>query len=551
MTTGTTLLTGGRIYAPRTGSASSAEGGDHLLEPPTSSAGGDHPLLEPSMSDSAATAMVVHGDRIVFVGGDDEAGRLAGDVDEHVTLAGALVTPAFVDAHVHTTSTGLALTGLDLTEQTSLASVLAAVESYTKMHRGGAVVGHGWDETRWPERRPPTREELDRASYGGVVYLSRIDVHSAVVSSALLAAAPEIRSKPGFAASGHISRDAHHVARRLIREALTPGQRRAAHHATLRRAAELGIGAIHELAGPDISGEEDLRSLCASAEEAGYPEVIPYWGELGGVERARELGAVGAAGDLFADGAIGSRTACLRTVYADADTSGFGYLTAADVRNHVVACTHAGMQAGFHAIGDGAMETVMHGFQEAAERVGPAAMRNLRHRIEHAEMIEAWMIDAMASLGVYASVQPAFDRLWGGAAGMYAMRLGSDRALRLNPFAAMGVAGVPLAFGSDSPVTPLDPWGTVRAAVRHHVPAQRLTAAGAFAAHTVGGWAAARRDGEGALEPAAPATYAVWQYDGPVEPGGLPDVSADAELPTCLRTVVRGRTLYEREGAFT
>ena len=58
------------------------------------------------------------------------------------------------------------------------------------------MLGHGWDETAWPEHRPPTRQELDRASYGGVVYLSRVDVHSAVVSSALLAAVPEVRARP-------------------------------------------------------------------------------------------------------------------------------------------------------------------------------------------------------------------------------------------------------------------------------------------------------------------------------------------------------------------
>jgi predicted amidohydrolase YtcJ len=530
MPVGTTLLSGGRIYVPR---------------------------REPRRDEVelAATAMVVQDGRIVFVGSDADAAGYTAAVDEHVALDGALVTPAFVDAHVHTTSTGLAITGLDLTEATSLGELLTAVESYTKEHRGGAVVGHGWDETRWPERRPPTREELDRASYGGVVYLSRVDVHSAVVSSALLAAAPEIRSEPGFAESGHVSRDAHHVARRVVREALTPAQRATAHHAALSRAAALGIGAIHELAGPDISSEEDLQALCNMAKAPGYPEVIPYWAELGGVERARELNALGAAGDLFADGAIGSHTACLRTVYADADTSGFGYLTVAQVRDHVIACTEAGLQAGFHAIGDGAMETVIRGFQEAAETVGVAAMRRARHRIEHAEMIEPWMVQAMADLRIYASVQPAFDRLWGGSAGMYALRLGSDRAVRLNPFATMHSAGVPLALGSDSPVTPLDPWGTVRAAVNHRVPEQRLSAADAFAAHTVGGWAVAGRDEEGVLRPGAPATYAIWRYDGPMDQGGLPDLAIEAELPTCLRTVVCGHTVYEqgfqRKGAFT
>jgi predicted amidohydrolase YtcJ len=513
-----TLLRGGRIYAP--GSVD-------------------------------ATALVVAGGAVAFVGGDAAALAFCdGATATAVDLAGALVTPAFVDAHVHTTSTGLALTGLDVTAAGSLADTLAAVRAHATANRGRPVIGHGWDETRWPERRPPTREELDRASFGGVVYLSRIDVHSAVVSSALLAAAPEIRTAAGFADSGHVSTDAHHVARQVVREALPAPQRTAAQRAALRRAAELGIGAIHELAGPDISSEADLRALLELSGQEPGPEVIAYWGELGGIERARELGARGAAGDLFADGAIGSHTACLRSVYIDADTSGHRYLTAAQVRDHVAACTEAGLQAGFHAIGDAAMEAVVRGCQDAAAIVGAAAMRRVRHRIEHAEMIEPWMVETMAELGIFASVQPAFDALWGGADGMYAQRLGVPRALGLNPFAAMAGAGVVLAFGSDSPVTALDPWGTVQAAAHHHVPVQRISVEAAFAAHTTGGWRAAGDDRTGVLTPGAPATYAVWQSGAPLGRTGLPDLDPGNPLPACLATVVQGRTVYDN-GVFS
>jgi predicted amidohydrolase YtcJ len=317
-----------------------------------------------------------------------------------------------------------------------------------------------------------------------------------------------------------------------------------AQRATRQRAAELGIGTLHELGGPDISSEDDFRAMLSLADEESGPDVIGYWGELGGVERARELGALGAAGDLFADGAIGSHTACLRSVYADDDQSGHAYLTAAQVRDHVVACTEAGIQAGFHAIGDGALDAVVAGFREAAEQVGADGIRRTRHRIEHVEMVDAAMIATLADLQVVASVQPAFDRLWGGESGMYVERLGADRARTLNPFAAMAAGGIRLALGSDSPVTPLDPWGTVRAAARHRTPGQSLDVAAAFAAHTVGGWHAARVDDGGVLRVGAPATFAVWTgTPGP----GLPSLAPDEELPTCRRTVVRGTTVYDAE----
>ncbi len=496
----------------------------------------------------AATAVLVRGGALAFVGTDAE---VPADADETVDLDGALVAPAFVDAHVHATSTGLALTGLDLGGARSLEECLRRVEAAGRSAGGGVVLGHGWDETTWPEHRAPTRQELDRASYGGVVYLSRVDVHSAVVSSALLAAAPEVRAEVGFDDSGHLTRAAHHAVRRVARESITPDRRRSLQRTTRAAAAGLGIGLLHELSGPEIAGAEDLAGFLALAAEEPGPEVVGYWGELdrdGGITRARELGAQGAAGDLFADGSIGSHTARLTEDYADAGHSGHGYLDAGAVRDHVVACTEAGLQAGFHAIGDGALAEVVAGLAAAGERLGPDRVRAARHRVEHAEMLAADHLPVLARLGVVASVQPAFDRLWGGEQGMYAERLGLPRALSLNPFAAMAAAGIVLALGSDSPVTPLDPWGSVGAAVRHRTPGSGIDAGAAFDAHTRGGWWAARRDADGVVTAGAPATFAVWAVDELDGTTGLPALGPTDAAPACLRTVVRGTTVHDTLG---
>jgi hypothetical protein len=130
---------------------------------------------------------------------------------------------------------------------------------------------------------------------------------------------------------------------------------------------------------------------------------------------------------------------------------------------------------------------------------------------------------------------------------MYAQRLGVARSLESNPLGALSGVGVALAFGSDSPVTPLDPWGTVRAAVCHHNPVYRVSTRTAFAAHTRGGWRAARRDDDGALTPGAPATFAVWDVAGRLD-GGLPVLGRDEPLPVCRRTVLRGEVIYDVEG---
>jgi hypothetical protein len=150
---------------------------------------------------------------------------------------------------------------------------------------------------------------------------------------------------------------------------------------------------------------------------------------------------------------------------------------------------------------------------------------------------------------------------------MYAQRLGAERARRLNPLALLASQGVPLAFGSDSPVTGMNPWQTVRAATTHRTQGSALSARAAFAAATRGAWRAGGvRDGvAGTLAPGAPATYAVWDVAGGLgalevaapadtvqrwstDPRSripaLPRLSPDAPLPVCRQTVHRGVAIH-------
>ncbi len=510
------------------------------------------------------SVMVVDGDTIVWLGTEDGVSGHLGGAERVIDLDGALVTPAFVDAHAHATATGLALSGLDLAGCASRGDVLDRLAAHVAATRATVVLGGGWDETGWEDRRPPTAHELTRASGGASVYLARVDAHSALVSSDLLAE-PGLQHLSGFGPDGWVRRDAHDAVRERAWELLPAGERAAAQVVALTAAARLGIASLHEMAGPTISSAADLSALLALAADTGHPtpEVVGYWGELGAVATARDLGAAGAAGDLFCDGALGSHTAALHAPYFDAaDLTGAPRFTVEQIAEHVVACTRAGLQAGFHAIGDAAVDAVLSGIEAAAAVLPAGSVRSAGHRIEHAEMVTA--PDRLAASGLIASMQPAFDAAWGGEAGMYAQRLGPDRAAAMNDFNALSGAGVPLAFGSDAPVTPLDPWAAVRAAAYPHVAESAISVRAAFAAHTRGGWRAARRDGDGSgiLSVGHPATYAVWQatdlmIDVPDERvarwstdpraalAGLPDLSPGVPVPACLRTAVRGAVIHD------
>jgi predicted amidohydrolase YtcJ len=527
--------------------------------------------------DPFANAMVVDGDTgtIAWIGGDDAAAVHVDAVDEVVELDGALVTPAFVDAHAHMSQTGAGLRGVDLGGTRSVVEALSRIEDAARRHRGRPVYAPNWDQGAWSEGRPHSGRELDRATYGGVVYSPRVDGHSAVISSAL-AAACAAQQLPGWEGDGLVTREAHHAAREAFNAAVTPAQRRSDIDLALRTAAAAGIGLVHENGGRTLSGTDDFAEVLAAGERGDGPQTIGYWAQLVEDEaQARDVatlrGARGLAGDLNIDGSIGSRTAHLREPYTDQPgQAGNAYLSVAQVRDHVAACSLAGLQAGFHVIGDAGVDTAIEGFEAAAELVGAPVVTRGRHRLEHLEMISREGVERLVSLGVVASVQPAFDAFWGGDDGMYAARLGAERVRGtartgsgpMNPFAAMMAAGMTVAFGSDSPVTPFAPWEAVRAAVNHHDTGQRVSARSAFLAHTRGGWRAAGFDDRGYLDLGLPATFAVWEVGDLVVQApddriqtwstdprsgtpGLPDLSPEAPSPTCQRTVVRGRTVFD------
>jgi predicted amidohydrolase YtcJ len=517
-----------------------------------------------------ATAMFTVDGNVAWVGEDEAAATYVDQADAVVELDGRLVTPGFVDAHVHLAQTGFALGSLDLAGATSAEEALDLLAAFAESPAGRqttVLFAFGWDESTWPDQRVFTAAELDRAVGGRVAYVARVDSHSGVVSTALLDADPSIATRDGWRGEGLVARDAHHAAREVMHRLWTPRDREHALRRALEHAAGRGITSVHELNAPHIAPFSDFATLRDIAADTAVPEVVGYWGALlgGDVDDAAAAGLHGFAGDLCVDGAVGSRTACMHTAYADAATRGNLYLDRDQVAEHVVHCTERDLQAGFHVIGDRAVAETVAGFEAAADKLGVDAIVRARHRLEHVEMPTPESVGVLARLGVVASVQPAFDAAWGDDGELYERRLGTDRARPMNPFGSMHRAGVVLAFGSDSPITPLDPWGGVRAAAFHHAVDERLTVRAAFNAHTRGGHRARGDDEGGVLVPGATASYAfcdlaavltvqtpddlvsAWSTDVRAGVPVLPDLHPDLPLPTCVQTVVAGVPVHSIE----
>jgi len=565
-------------------------------------------VLAPGRPD--ATALLVRDGRVAWVGDEDGADSLqqsAHAVADRVELDGALLTPAFVDAHVHLVATGLTV-GLspgvaDLTPARSGAQLLHAVAVAARaLPPGRTVLGFGWDDSTWQHPGElPTRARLDRAAGGRPVFLGRVDVHSALVSGPTLGTGgTAFVVPPGASSAGNAlvrweAGPGRPTLPSVLAGVLTRDARRGLVAAALDAAATQGIACVHEMAAPQLAALDDLALIdelsCLLRPGDGdlgpdgrgpdgrgpdgpgpdgpgpdgqvpRPLVAAWWGEhvaVGGLVAAVAAGATGCGGDLCLDGSLGSRTAALSAPYTDAPHAGELYLDADAVAEHVVACARAGMSTGFHLIGDRAAETVAAGLALAAAVVGVPAVAATAPRLEHAEMLPAHLLAPLAALGAVASVQPAFATTWGGRGGMYERRLGRARTDTMNRFADLVAAGLPVATGSDAPVTPLAGWSAVRDAVAHPVAGQGLSPRAAFAAATRGGWRAAGRTGAGRLTLGAPAHLAWWDVTGgwgaptsdervrrwSTDPAAgvtpLPAVGPDVPLPACRGLLVGGR----------
>ena len=483
-------------------------------------------------------ALVINEGAVEWVGRQEDLG--SGLDIEWANLPEAFITPGFVDAHVHLTATGVALQGVDLSTARSAAEILRAVHNAAQdLPQGSVVFGHGWDDSDWSLADLPSAIEVTAAAGGRTAYLSRVDVHSALVSADLLAAP---RQSDSFG-SALVRKDAHGHARQLAFESLSAHQRAQLQGVALVAAASQGITSVHENAGPVVSSLQDMRSALQCGASTSVPEVLAYWGALGQAAVAVTEGAVGAGGDLFVDGSIGSRTAHLCSPYADEDSTGAAYVSRDDMAMHIRECIAEGVQAGFHVIGDAAMEDICWALGEAAGSAKTLPSNSVR--LEHAEMVSREHEVVLRRHGVALSMQPMFDGLWGGPEGMYARRLGSARAGGMNRIGDHIAGGLLVGFGSDSPVTNLGPWQAMAAAVHHHQRTQRIAGLAALAAHTVHAHALANVHA-GVFAAGLPADFGVWQV---VEAGERPSFAtalagvASGSQPVLVESYRQGNAL--------
>ncbi|MDX9758140.1 MAG: amidohydrolase, partial [Bacteroidota bacterium] len=432
-----------------------------------------------TMDDSIrrATAFAVQDGRILAVGSDATI-RDGYVSDRVVDLAGKPVYPGFIDAHAHLHGLGEESTILGLHETEDKTEVLELLRARVASVAPGAWIrGRGWDQNRWTDRRFPSTQDLDAITTRHPVFLSRVDGHAVWVNSRALTLARITRQTPD-PPGGKILRDQRgdptgillDQAIELVRAHIPPPDAEAmarTYRAAVQRCLAVGLVGVHDM-GMTATGIEAIRLLIT---QKAFPfHLVAYvddsdpdtWESLlkSGRQVVGTTQLVLAGLKLYADGALGSRGALLLEEYADdPGNRGIAIQSGDSIRRETMRALEAGLQVCVHAIGDGAVRTVLDAY-EAALDTAPSPRAPLR--VEHAQVIAPRDLPRFASLGVVPSMQPTHctsDMTWAEA------RLGARRVRSAYAWASLRKSGAWIPAGSDFPVERPDPIAGLYAAI--------------------------------------------------------------------------------------
>jgi predicted amidohydrolase YtcJ len=429
-----------------------------------------------------ASAILVRGEELLAVGDEDEVTALAEKGTRVVDLEGRFVMPGFNDAHVHIGSAGQDALAVRLQGAPTLDEVLKRVSAAVAQTKEGEwITGAGWDHTLWPEKKFPTRNDLDKVSPKNPVFLQHVSGHVAVANSLAFEQAG-ITAKTSNPTGGEIEHDAAGEPDGMLKEGsamhLVESKIPPPSHERRRKGIELALADVAAngvTSLQDNSAWEDFLVYRELKNEgkltARITEWLPFPASLEKLEAMRRDGGTTdpwlrtGALKMVTDGALGSRTAAMLAPYSDdAKTSGILTMEPEKLRTLAIDRDKAGFQLNFHAIGDRANRISLDVFEDVAKTNGP---RDRRDRIEHAQVVAPSDFARFARLQVIASMQPSHettDMRWA------EQRVGPDRAKGAYAWATMQKYGVRLAFGTDYDVEVISPFRGLYACVTRELP---------------------------------------------------------------------------------
>lgn len=528
--------------------------------------------------------MMVAGDRILacsdevsplgidhrLPGFDDTRRRHAADI-EFIDLQGRAVIPGMTDSHGHIMMWALNLLRAELAPARSEEDAVRIVREFARHKRPGEwILGFGWAHNLWDNPVFPSRESLDAAFPDNPVFLNSKCGHVGWANSAALAAAGITADSPN-PPGGEIVRTGEGTSRRptgillenacwLLEEIYgSPSDmdRLGAVREAQRRAHALGITGMHSP--EDMVTWEFLQRMHQRDELTLRINYLLPAAYLDHFEKARIRHGVGnhqlrvGGVKLFTDGSLGGRTGFMYEPYeGEPENTGMCVTDRAEITRITLQANAAGLPMAIHAIGDRAVGDVLAAFEASAYELGDSVAAHthppVRNRIEHLQTYSPRDEESLRRTRPVASVQPVHLCADMGPADRY---LGA-RARHTYAFRTLQGLGCLLAFGSDTPVEPINPmFGLFAAVTRQNLeghpaqgwfPEERLTVTEALTAYTRNPAIASGEDAVlGTLEPGKLADFVVLPADPErVAPEELRDMAVES-------TWINGRCVHSRE----
>jgi predicted amidohydrolase YtcJ len=527
----------------------------------------------------AGTALVVDDGRIVEVGAEDALSTAPGPGVEVVDLGGGLLTPGFVDAHVHAVQGGLERIRCDLSQVSGRGNYLDAIGAYAAAHPDVPwILGGGWAMATFPGGTP-TAAELDRVVSDRPVYLPNRDHHGAWVNTRALELAGVDATTPD-PPHGRIERDAEGAPAGTLHEG---AMQLVARHAPAddpddyyrgllegqRYLHSLGVTGWQDAIIGDYAGMQDPGPAYLAAARQGdltaYVVGALWWERDLGEEQVESLierrerythGRFRATSvKIMQDGVAENFTAAMTAPYLDADgrptaNSGHSFVNPVALRHYVARLSEEGFQVHVHAIGDRAVREALDAFAAARKANGETGNR---HHIAHLQVVHPDDVPRFGVLGVAANMQPLWATYEPQMVDLTIPVLGAERTTWQYPFRGLWRTGAPLAAGSDWPVSSPDPLAGIHVAVnrrtprsvgvpeeRAFLPEQALDLPTAMAAYTQGSAYVNHLDDGGRIEAGALADLAVLDRDPFAAPA---EDIGDARV---VATFVEGAEVFSR-----
>jgi predicted amidohydrolase YtcJ len=518
-----------------------------------------------------AQAVAVSGNQVVLVGTTEQVKALAGAKTTVVDARGAAVMPGFDDSHLHVISGGLTLQQALLGDATSIETLKTVIREFAAAHPDKPwVLGRGWTYTAVPGGLP-NRQQLDEVVPDRPALMTCFDGHTTWVNTKALQLAgitkatrsPEggeiVKDPKTGEPTGVFKEHAQGLVRKLV-PAWTEGDQLDAVRAAVKTAHAFGVTSVQNAGDSAVemalfdrlrrSGELRLRIYSAMDIDPGLTEAAAdkldqLWKQYGD-DPILKTGAV----KMFIDGVIDSHTAVMLKPYTNKPINGTPLWKAAEFQRVITMLDKRGWQVWVHAIGDGGVRMTLDAYEHAAA-VNPAPARGRRHRIEHAETVDAADIPRFAKLNVIASQQPYHgtpDLL-----GSWLPNIGPERASRGWAYGSIRAAGGHIAFGSDWGVVSMDPRIGIHTALNRTsldgrpaggwLPEQKLPLTAVIDAYTSGAAYASFDEGrKGTLAPGMLADIVVMSTDIFANP---PERLLDAKVET---TIFDGKVVYSAHG---